>query len=118
MQEMTLKHALMAVAAIAFAASAAAPALAANENPFAQDQTVLNLKGLDLSTADGQQRLAIRIDQAARAVCGERLAGVHLSLERKAQECQTAVVADVRAQIEARVAAANRASPTRLAALR
>lgn len=111
-----MKIALVSLATLAFAASAsAAPA---NQNPFAQDQAVLDLEGLDLSSADGQQRLAIRLDQAARAVCGDRVAGVHLSLEHKAQECRTAVVADVRAQIETRLASKAGGVAVKLAALR
>ena len=108
-----MKTGLMALAAFAFATSASA-----TDNPFAQDKAMLNLKGLDLSSADGQQRLAIRMDQAARAVCGERLASVHLALERRAQDCRTAVIADVRAQIETRAAHAATASPIRLASAR
>lgn len=95
-----MKIGLAALAAFALATSASA------ENPFAQDKAILNLKGLDLSTSEGQERLAIRMDQAARAVCGERLANVHLSMEAKAQACRTAVIADVRSQIEARSAMA------------
>ena len=108
-----MKTGLMALAAFAFATSASA-----TDNPFAQDKATLNLKGLDLSSADGQQRLAIRMDQAARAVCGERLASVHLALERRAQDCRTAVIADVRAQIETRAAHAATASPISLASAR
>jgi len=94
-----MKTGLMALAAFALVTSASA---GATDNPFAQDKATLNLRGLDLSTADGQQRLAIRMDQVARAVCGDRLASVHLDLARKAQDCRTAVIADVRAQIESR----------------
>jgi UrcA family protein len=101
-QEMMMKTGLVALAALAFATTASAASAA--ENPFAQDKAVLNLKGLDLSTADGQQRLAVRIDNAARAVCGDRVASVHLALEAQAQECRAAVVANVRSQVEARVA--------------
>lgn len=108
-----MKMALAAVAALAFATPAIA---AATENPFAQDQAILNLKDLDLSTADGQQRLAIRMDQAARSVCGERLSGIHLAVEAKAQQCRTAVIADVRAQIEARTAMVK--APVQLASVR
>jgi len=109
-----MKIGLAALAAFAFATSASA---ATNTgNPFAQDRAILNLKGIDLSTAEGQQRLAIRMDQAARAVCGDHMAGVHLALEAKAQECRAAVVADVRAQIEARHASAAQSSSVRLAA--
>lgn len=90
----------------------------AGENPFAKDQTVLRLSGLDLSTAEGQQRLAIRMDQAAREVCGDRLATVHLAADAKASECRTAVLADIRAQIEARMARSEAAAGVQLASLR
>jgi UrcA family protein len=110
-----MKTGLMALAAFALATSASA---SATDNPFAQEKVTLNLKGLDLSTSDGQQRLAIRMDQAARAVCGDQLASVHLELERKAQVCRTAVIADVRAQIESRTAHAAIASPVHLASIR
>ena len=106
---------LVALATFAIAASASA---ATAENPLAQDQAILNLKGLDLSTADGQQRLAIRMDQAARAVCGDGLASIHLAAEMKAQACRTAVVADIRSQIETRTASGGVGSPVRLAARR
>lgn len=111
-----MKIALMALATLTAATSASAAT--ASQNPFAQDQAVLNLEGLDLSSADGQQRLAIRLDQAARAVCGDRVSGVHLALEHKAQACRAAVVADVRAQIETRLASKTGGAAVKLAALR
>lgn len=109
-----MKIGLVALATIALAA----PASAATENAFAKDQAILDLKGLDLSTAEGQQRLAIRIDNAARTVCGSDLASVHLAAENKARACRAAVVADVRAQIETRLAKRDAGSTIRLAALR
>jgi UrcA family protein len=109
---MMMKFGLVALAAVAFATSATA---ATTENPFAKDKTVLQLSGLDLSTPDGQQRLAIRMDQAARSVCGERLSTVHLDAEAKSRECRAAVVADVRNQIEARTADAGGKAATRFA---
>jgi UrcA family protein len=118
---MMMKTIFAAIAALSFAASAgAAPTThsagnSAGENPFARDTAVLQLQGLDLATADGQQRLAIRMDTAARAVCGDRLASVHLDLEEKARACRTEVVADIRSQIEARHAAATRASGVQVA---
>ncbi|MGJ0239486.1 UrcA family protein [Novosphingobium fluoreni] len=107
-----MKTGLMALAAVALTTSVSANA---TENPFAQDQAVLNLRGIDLSTADGQQRLAIRMDRAARSVCGDRLATVHLDLEAKTRECRAAVVADVRSQIEARTAYAPSQAAAKLA---
>jgi UrcA family protein len=109
-----MKFSLVALAAVAFAAPAFASTTA--ENPLAQDKAILNLRGLDLSTVQGQQRLAIRLDQAARAVCGERLATVHLALEAKAVECRSAVVADVRSQVEARLAKAGKTPAVQFAA--
>lgn len=78
---------------------------AAADSPFAKDEAVLQLDGLDLSTADGQQRLAIRMDAAARQVCGDRLESVHLALAATARECRIAVLEDIRKQIETRMAA-------------
>ena len=114
-----MKIRLVALATVAFALPATgAVASETASNPFAKDQAILNLQDLDLSTADGQQRLAIRVDQAARAVCGERLSGVHLAAEAKTQECRISVAADVRAQIEQRLARASTASGAKLASLR
>lgn len=110
-----LKKGLLALTACALAA----PAMAATtDDPFVQDKAILRLDGLDLSTADGQQRLAIRMDQAARAVCGDGLANVHLALNERTRECRTAVLADIRTQLETRTAAAERTAPTLLASAR
>jgi UrcA family protein len=115
-QEMTImKIILAAVAAMAFASAASA---ATTQDPFVQDKAIVQIKGLDLSTADGQQRLANRMDQAARAVCGENLASIHLSLESEARECRTTVLANIRTQIETRTADATSGSPVRVASIR
>ena len=110
-----MKKGLWVLGACALATSISA---AATDNPFARDETVLRLDGLDLSTADGQQRLAIRMDNAARTVCGDRLASVHLAADTRARECRTAVIADIRAQIEARVADAAKGPGMQLASSR
>lgn len=99
-----MKIGLLALAVCAMAGSASAANTTAND-PFVQDKATLRLDGLDLSTADGQQRLAIRMDQAARAVCGDGLSNVHLVLGASERECRATVIADIRAQIEARMAA-------------
>jgi len=98
-----MKVMFAALAAASLMASTAASA----ENPLAKDSATLRLSGLDLSTVDGQQRLAIRLDQAAAAVCGDRLASVHLALEEQSRACRAQVVADVRARIEQRQASAS-----------
>lgn len=107
-----LKTGLLGLAACALATSAAA---AATTDPFVADKAILHLDGVDLSTAEGQQRLAIRMDQAARAVCGDGLASVHLAANDRARECHTTVLADIRAQIETRTAAAAKNAPVQLA---
>lgn len=95
----------LGVAALA-AVLAATPALAApGGNPFSADSAVLNLRGLDLTTVDGQQRLAIRMDQVASTVCGEKLSSVHLALGAQARECRADVIADIRTRIAAATAA-------------
>jgi UrcA family protein len=110
-----MKTGLAVLAAIAFATSASATT---TQDPFVQDKAILQIKGLDLSTPDGQQRLAIRMDQAARAVCGDNLANVHLAVEAQARECRTAVLANVRSQIEARTADGAKRSLTQVASIR
>lgn len=109
-----MKKGLLVLGVCTLATSVSATA----ENPFARDEAVLRLSGLDLSTAEGQQRLAIRMDRAARAVCGDRLSNVHLATEVHARDCRTAVIADIRTQIEARTAAADSSTPTQLASNR
>lgn len=104
---------ILVLASLAMASSASAATT--YDSPFAQDKAVLSLEGIDLSTADGQQRLAIRTDQAARAVCGDQLSSVHLDLAEKARACRAAVTADIRHQIEVRTANAAKAKQTRLA---
>ena len=102
----------------AFAAIVATPAMAADrDNPLAKDEVVLSLRGLDLATVSGQRALAIRMDQAARAVCGDRLATVHLALEEQSRACQADVRADIRSRIELRTADAGRplSSPVEVA---
>lgn len=99
----------MLIAAVA-ALSLASPALAgAGDNAFGKPSATLSLNGIDLATADGQQRLAVRVDQAARAVCGESLATIHPDLEARARACRADVAEQVRTQIEARKAVAARA---------
>lgn len=93
------------------------PAYAAtDDNPFAADQTVLSLRGLDLATVDGQQRLAIRMDQAARTVCGEGMSTIHLALDAQARSCRADVFADIRSRIAVATAATSPAGSTQFAA--
>ncbi len=106
-----MKKLFVAVAAVCLVASGSA---AMAENPLAKESATLSLGGLDLATVDGQQRLAIRLDQAAAAVCGDRLASVHLALEEQSRACRVAVVAEIRGKIEQRQAAA-RLSKVKLA---
>ena len=109
---------MLKVAFGALAALAMAPAVfaAAPQDPLRQDTVVLDLRKIDLATVEGQRTLAIRMDQAARAVCGDRLATIHLALDEQSRLCRADVIADIRGRIEARSAdARNAKSSTRLA---
>ncbi len=108
----------MVIAALAVASFGSAAMAAPVDTPFGKDAAVLTLNGLDLSTADGQQRLAIRVDQAARTVCGNSLATIHADLEARARACRADVAEQVRTRIEARTAQASPAKPVQVASIR
>ncbi|MHA6719428.1 UrcA family protein [Sphingomonas sp. RS6] len=108
---------LLVAAAAALSISTAAFA-ATSDTGFGKPSAVLSLEGLDLATADGQQRLAIRVDQAARTVCGDSLATIHPDLEARARTCRADVAEQVRSQIEARVAQAGKTRNVQLASAR
>jgi len=110
-----MKKGLLVLAVCALTTSVSATA---TDNPFARDEAVLRLNGLDLTTAEGQERLAIRMDAAATAVCGDRMASVHLAADARARECKVAVLADIRNEIEARTAVAEKSAQTQLASSR
>jgi len=110
-----MKIAIAALAAISLGSAAFA---GTTENPFGKDSAVLALSGINLSTAEGQQRLAIRVDQAARAVCGESLATLHADLEASARACRADVAEQVRTQIEQRAAAGSQTRSIQLASIR
>jgi len=110
-----MKKGLLVMAVCALATSVPA---AATDNPFAKDEAVLRLSGLDLSTVEGQERLAIRMDAAATAVCGDRMSTVHLATDARARECKASVLADIRNEIGARTAAAEKTAQTQLASSR
>jgi UrcA family protein len=95
---------------------AAMPILsAASANPFSADSVVLNLRGLDLTSVDGQQRLAIRVGQAADTVCGTGMSSIHLALGAQAQACRSDVIANVHARIAAATARAETGKAAQLA---
>jgi UrcA family protein len=108
---------MMKIGAAALAAIlAATPALAmTDDNPFSADSVVLDLRGINLASVEGQKRLAIRMDQAANAVCGEGMSSIHLALGAQTRACHADVVADIRSRITAATAAADTAKETRLA---
>ncbi len=100
--------AVLAVCTITSTASAAEP-----ENPLAKSSVILKLDGLDLSTVGGQRTLDLRMGQAARAVCGDRLATIHLALAAQSRACQAEVKAGIRTRIEQRMADAGDVHPAR-----
>lgn len=103
------------IAALA-ALMVAAPAFAApRDNPFSADSAVLDLRGLDLTSVDGQQRLAIRMDKVATTVCGDGMSSIHLALGAQARACHADVIADMRARITAATAVAGSAKADQLA---
>lgn len=107
-----MKIGIAALAAIMMAT----PAFAApTDNPFSADSVVLDLRGLDLATVEGQQRLAIRMNHAASAVCGEGMASIHLALGAQARGCRADVIADIRARIATATAARTPANAPQLA---
>ena len=110
-----MKIGLAVLAAISLGSAAFA---GPNDNAFGKESAVLTLSGLDLSTANGQQRLAIRVDQVARTVCGDNLATIHLDLDARGRACRADVADQVRARIESRTAAASQPAATQLASLR
>jgi UrcA family protein len=109
MQEMRMLKATLAV----LAACAITPAVSAAEpaNPLAKSSVILKLDGLDLATVEGQNRLAIRMGQAAREVCGSRVSTIHLALEAQSRACQDEVKTDIRARIERQMADAGHVLP-------
>jgi UrcA family protein len=112
MQEMMMKIGLVALAAL----MTAAPAFAApHDNPFSADSAVLDLRGLDLTSVDGQQRLAIRMDRVADTVCGEGMSSIHLALGAQARACHADVIADMRSRIANATATTNIAKANQLA---
>jgi len=103
------------IAALA-ALMVAAPAFAApRDNPFSADSAVLDLRGLDLASVEGQQRLAIRMDKVANIVCGEGMSSIHLALGAQARACHADVIADIRSRITAATAVAGSAKADQLA---
>ncbi len=107
-----MKIGLAACAAILMAT----PAIAApGGNPFSADSAVLNLSGIDLASVEGQQRLAIRMDNVANAVCGEGLSTIHLALGAQARGCRADVIADMRTRIAAATASRDSARGIQLA---
>jgi len=94
----------MKIGAAALAAIlAATPALATtDDNPFSADSVVLDLRGINLASVEGQQRLA-------------GMSSIHLALGAQTRACHADVVADIRSRITAATAAADTAKQTRLA---
>lgn len=116
-----MKMVVAAIAALSLGSAASAHDGARSgpaDTAFGKASTVLTLQGIDLATADGQQRLAIRVDQAARAVCGDNLATIHADLEARARDCRADVAEQVRTQIETRTASADTPKAIQVASLR
>lgn len=57
---------------------------------------------LDLSRAADQRRLDIRLANAAEAVCGVKVAHIHLAMQAKADACKAEAIDAARTEIAAR----------------
>jgi UrcA family protein len=109
---MMMKIGIAALAAL----MVTAPAFAApGDNPFSADSAVLDLRGLDLTSVVGQQRLAIRMDKVANTVCGEGMSSIHLALGAQARACHADVIADIRSRIATATATTNIVGANQLA---
>jgi hypothetical protein len=73
------------------------------------------LFGRHLASVEGQQRLAIRMDNVANKVCGEGLSSIHLTLGAQARGCRADVIADMRTRIATATASRDMAAGTQLA---
>lgn len=107
-----MKIGIVALAAL----MTATPAFAApGDNPFSADSATLDLRGLDLTSVEGQQRLAVRMDRVADTVCGTGMSSIHLALGAQARACHADVIADIRSRIAAATAVASSAKANQLA---
>lgn len=79
----------------------AATPVAAIANPLVKDQLEVRYNDLNLQSVDGQRQLAIRLVNAAEAVCGDRVDTLHVMAGRKARDCMSQVVVDAQRQIMA-----------------
>jgi UrcA family protein len=95
------------------AAALAAPVGAAVVDPFAKSEATFHYDDLNLATADGQVRLANRLDRVARDVCGRGMDRVHPMLAQQAAQCRNEVIAAARESIGQRLTAG--ATPQKLA---
>ncbi|MGF7151260.1 UrcA family protein [Sphingomonas zeicaulis] len=78
---------------------ALAPLPALAHTPLAEDSVTTRVGDLDLSTPAGQRVFNARLNRAAKAVCSPGIYRIHLSMQRKANECRAEVIADARARV-------------------
>lgn len=91
--------------AVLATAALTVPAGAALADPFVKSEAAFHYDDLNLASADGQVRLASRLDHAARDVCGRGMDRVHPMLAQQAQSCRNEVIAAAREKIDQRMAA-------------
>ena len=96
-----------AVAAALLAAGTVA--LGAPAHATEQDKVSIQVADLDLTSADGADRLERRIKSAARQICGH-LPAQNLQMRRMVASCQAEAVAGASARAGAVLAAASSAS--------
>ena len=103
---------LFALALIA-SATTVAPSVAEAFEPVTVT-SIVKTADLDLSGADGQRQLSIRIAQAAREVCGD-VSDVDLEGKNAARHCVADTIAAAASQREQLLAAARSGTPIRIA---
>jgi UrcA family protein len=79
--------------------------------------SIVKTADLDLSSADGQRQLDLRIVQAARDVCGD-VSDVDLEGKNAARHCVADTIAAASSQREQLLAAARTGTPIRVASAR
>ncbi len=100
-----LTRTLSALAAVGLTFATLALATPLKAAPIGEDTVRVKIGDLDLATARGTATLDRRVRAAAREICGT-VPVINLNLQRQIADCQDAVVANARAEVELAVAAA------------
>jgi UrcA family protein len=106
----------LSVLALIFSVAAATPSAADALEPVVVT-SVVDTADLDLSSANGQRQLDLRIIQAAREVCGG-VSDADLRGKNAARQCVASTIAAAASKREHLLAAARAGQPIRVASTR